>query len=232
MAESVEPYLAWLRSTAQQCQQIAVAAQDAVAAFTSVRAAVIPVALVRANRTRLAQLLATNQFGINLPAIAETEDEYQGMWANNSAAMSRYLVASAQATTLPLFSSPAVIADPAGSAAQAGVVSAAASPAASSPISSIISAIQAFDPTKGWVGLADVYAYQFVASGFPVNMLSYLAQLTAAKALRPWAATLVRVCRRVRARCEGWPGERASSAPPACRQNPPRRSEWACRWAS
>ena len=122
MTESVEPYLSWLRSTAQQCQQIAVAAQDAVAAFTSVRAAVVPIALVRANRTRLAQLLATNQFGINLPAIAETEDEYLGMWANNSAAMSRYLAASAQATTLPLFSSPAAIADPAGSAAQASVV--------------------------------------------------------------------------------------------------------------
>jgi len=26
MAESVEPYLSWLRSTAQQCQQIAVGA--------------------------------------------------------------------------------------------------------------------------------------------------------------------------------------------------------------
>ena len=187
MTESVEPYLSWLHSTAQQCQQMAVAAQDAVAAFTSVRAAVVPVALVRANRTRLAQLLATNQFGINLPAIAETEGEYQGMWANNSAAMSRYLAASAQATTLPLFSSPAAIADPTGLAAQASVVSStttSTTTAASSPISSIISAIQGFDPTIGWFGLANVYAYQFVASGFPINMLSYLAQLSAARALQ------------------------------------------------
>ncbi len=187
MTESVEPYLSWLHSTAQQCQQMAVAAQDAVAAFTSVRAAVVPVALVRANRTRLAQLLATNQFGINLPAIAETEGEYQGMWANNSAAMSRYLAASAQATTLPLFSSPAAIADPTGLAAQASVVSStttSTTTAASSPISSIISAIQGFDPNIGWFGLANVYAYQFVASGFPINMLSYLAQLSAARALQ------------------------------------------------
>ena len=184
MAESVAPYLTWLRDTARQCQQLAVAAQDAVAAFTSVRAAVLPVALVRANRARLAQLLATNQFGINTPAIAETEDEYQGMWANNSAAMSRYLTASAHATTLPLFSSPAPIADPTGLAAQAGALSAEASPAAGSPISSFISAIQAFDPTKGWVGLANVYAYQFVASGFPINLLSYLAQLSAAQSLQ------------------------------------------------
>jgi PPE-repeat protein len=190
MAESVEPYLSWLRSTAQQCQQIAVGAQDAVAAFTSVRAAVVPLALVRANRIRLAQLWATNQFGINLPAIAETEDEYLGMWADNSAAMNRYLAASAHATTLPLFSSPAAIANPAGLAAQASAVTTATlattstTTAASTPISSIISAIQGFDPTKGWAGLANVYAYQFVASGFPINLLSYLAQSSAAQSLQ------------------------------------------------
>jgi PPE-repeat protein len=187
MAESVEQYLSWLRSTAQQCQQIAVGARDAVAAFISVRAAVVPLALVSANRIRLAQLWATNQFGINLPAIAETEDEYLGMWANNSAAMSRYLAASAHATTLPLFSSPPAIANAAGLAAQASAVSSAttsATAAASSPISSIISAIQGFDPTKGWVGLGNVYAYQFVASGFPINLLSYLAQSSAAQSLQ------------------------------------------------
>jgi PPE-repeat protein len=182
MTEAVGPYLSWLRSTAQQCRQIAAGAEDAVAAFTSVRATVLPVAVVKANRTRLSQLLTTNLFGINLPAIAETEDEYQGMWANNSAAMSRYLAASAQATTLHLFSEPTAIADPTGLAAEAGAKAAAASPAAS-PISSFISAIQAFDPTKGWVGLANVYVYQLIASGFPINLLSYLAQLSAAQSL-------------------------------------------------
>lgn len=44
--------------------------------------------------------------------------------------------------------------------------------------------IQGFDPTKGWVGLANVYAYQFVASGFPINLLSYLAQSSAAQPLQ------------------------------------------------
>ncbi|BBZ38662.1 PPE family protein [Mycobacterium conspicuum] len=181
MASAVEPYLSWLRDTAQQCQQLAVAAQNAVAAFTSVRATVLPVALVRANRTRLAQLLATNQFGINLPAIAETEDEYQSMWATNSAAMSRYLVASAHATTLPLFSSPAPIADPAGAAAQ-GVVAARA--AANSAISSFISALQAIDPNKGWAGFVNTWITQVIAGGLPVNLLSYLAQLSAAESLQ------------------------------------------------
>jgi PPE-repeat protein len=151
---------------------------------------VVPVASVSANRTRLTQLLATNRFGINLPAIAETEDEYQGMWANNSAAMSRYLAASAHATTLPLFSSPAAIADPAGSAAQANAVTTAtlaatsATAAASSPISSIISAIQGFNPNIGWAGFVNNWITQVIAGGLPINLLSYLAQLSAAQSLQ------------------------------------------------
>jgi PPE-repeat protein len=184
MTQAVEPYLAWLRTTAARCQQMALAVQDAVTAFNSARSAVVPVASVTANRTRLKQLLATNRFGINLPAIAQTEDEYQGMWANNSAAMSRYEAASAQATTLPKFTSPAAIANP---AAQAGATSAAASStttnAAITP-SSIISDIINFDPNQGWFGLANTYANQFISSGFPINLLSYAAQNTSAQALQ------------------------------------------------
>jgi PPE-repeat protein len=59
-------------------------------------------------------LLATNMFGRNLPAIGETETQYQDMWANNSAAMSRYLTAPTQATMLSQFSSAPSIVDPAG----------------------------------------------------------------------------------------------------------------------
>ena len=184
---------------------------------------------------------ATNQFGINLPAIAETEDEYQGMWANNSAAMSRYLAASAQATTLPLFSSPAAIANPAGLAAQASAVSSvslatlattSATAAASSPISSIISAIQGFDPNSGWAGLANAYADQFVASGFPINLLSYLAQLSAAQSLQTVSGDIGQGLAEGQGALGGVAGERARSAPPDCRQNAPRRSVWVCRWAS
>jgi PPE-repeat protein len=186
MTQAVEPYLTWLRSTAQQCQQIAASAQDAVAAFNSVRAAVVPVTQVSANRTRLTQLLATNRFGINLPAIAETEDEYQSMWANNSSAMSRYEAASAQATTLPQFSLPPAIANPAGAAAQAATTSATTStvPTATSSVQSIISDIQSFNPNAGWFGLGNTWANQFISSGFPINMLSYLAQNTSAQALQ------------------------------------------------
>ena len=205
MTQAVEPYLTWLRTTAQQCQQMAVAAQDAVAAFISARSSVVPVASVSANRTRLTQLLATNRFGINLPAIAETEDEYQDMWANNAGAMSRYQAASAQATTLPQFSSPPAIANPAGTAAQPSAVPAAA---AASPAASILGNIFAPGTNTSGTGLAGLLNIfsgsagssfgsflnsniittaiinSTFSSGFPINLLSYLAQNTSAQALQ------------------------------------------------
>jgi PPE-repeat protein len=206
MAQAVEPYLTWLRTTAQQAQQTASSAQAAAAAFSAVHAAVVPVSQVSANRTRLAQLLATNRFGSNFPAIAETEDQYQGMWANNSAAMSRYQTASAQATTaLPQFSSPSSITNPTGLAAQAQATptsaasssasrAAAAAAASSTPAAAAAAAPAAAasdpinlgfsDPTTGYFGLANTYANQFISSGFPVNLLSYLAQNTSAQALQ------------------------------------------------
>jgi PPE-repeat protein len=189
MAGAVEPYLTWLRTTAQQCQQVAASAQTALAAFNSVHAAVVPAALVTENRTRLAQLLATNRFGSNFPAISETENEYQSMWVNNSAAMSRYQAASAQATTLPPFASPPSMTNPTGLAAQASVVPAAttsAAPAATntSSAASTLASVASFDPNSGWFGLGNTYANQFVSSGFPINLLSYLAQNSSAQALQ------------------------------------------------
>jgi PPE-repeat protein len=186
MVATVEPYVTWLRATAQQAQQIATSAQAAAAAYNSVRAAVVPTAAVAANRTQLAQLLATNGFGRNLPAIAETESEYQSMWANNSAAMSRYQAASAQATTLPQMTSPTSATNPTALKAQAS-----ASPAATTSSAPTVAAATpapatppAFDPSVGFVGEANTYINQFVSSGFPVNLLSYLAQNTSAQALQ------------------------------------------------
>ena len=186
MVATVEPYVTWLRATAQQAQQIAASAQAAAAAYNSVHAAVVPTAVVAANRTQLAQLLATNGFGRNLPAIAETESEYQSMWANNSAAMSRYQAASAQATTLPQMTSPTSATNPTALKAQAS-----AAPAATSSSSPTVAAATPaaalptnFDPSAGFVGEANTYANQFISSGFPINLLSYLAQSQSAQALQ------------------------------------------------
>jgi PPE-repeat protein len=204
MIEAVEPYLAWVRTTAQQCEQLAASAQAAAAAFElASRTMVFPVQ-VSANRTQLAQLLATNWFGSNLPAIAATEDEYEGMWLNNSAAMYRYQAASARALALPQFSSPSAIASPTAAAAQASAVPAAA---ASTPAASILQSIFAPNTNATGTGLAGLLNLfsgssqssfgsllnsnivttgiinSTFSSGFPINLLSYLAQSSSAQAL-------------------------------------------------
>jgi PPE-repeat protein len=206
MIEAVEPYLAWVRTTAQQCEQLAASAQAAAAAFElASRTMVFPVQ-VSANRTQLAQLLATNWFGSNLPAIAATEDEYEGMWLNNSAAMYRYQAASARALALPQFSSPSAIASPTAAAAQASAVPAAA---ASTPAASILQSIFAPNTNATGTGLAGllnlfsgssqssfgsllnsnilnpgILTSTVPGSGFPINLLSYLAQSNSAQALQ------------------------------------------------
>ncbi|MDT5232797.1 MAG: hypothetical protein QOI39_3297 [Mycobacterium sp.] len=189
MFQSVTPYVTWLRTTAQQAQQTAAAAQSAAGAFNSVQASVVPTATVVANRTRLAQLLATNTFGRNLPAIAQTDSEYQTMWANNAAAMTRYQAASSQASTLPQLTSPTSTTNPSNLKTQASSATPAATTSSSSAatVSSASPAgalPTAFDPNVGFVGLANTYANQFISSGFPINMLSYLAQSQSAQALQ------------------------------------------------
>lgn len=187
MLQAVQPYLIWLRETAQQAHQIATSAESAAAAFTAVRSAVVLPAVVAANRTRLAQLLATNRFGQNTAAIAATQDEYQTMWANNSAAMARYQAASSQATgQLSQFNSPLAIADPSGTAKQANVVASNAALAPAASTGNVIDqlGVSPFDPNAGWFSYWSTWGNQFISSGFPINLLSYLAQNTSAQALQ------------------------------------------------
>jgi len=166
-------------------QQTAASAQAAAAAFSSVRSAVVYPAQVSANRTQLAQLLATNLLGRDLAAIAATEAQYEGMWANNSAAMSRYQVASAQAATLPQLSSPPAVANPSGVAAQASIVPAADPPAANLPTVPLLQQYLAyFDPQSGFFGLGNTWGNQFLSSGFPINLLSLFAQTWTAQGIQ------------------------------------------------
>jgi PPE-repeat protein len=197
MSASVAPYLTWLRTTSQQAQQVAASAQAAANAFNSASAAVVPTAQVLANRTQLAQLLATNVFGKNLPAIAATEADYQRMWANNAAAMTRYQAASTQATNLPQFTSPTSTTDPSAQATQTTAQTAAAANSGNSVAAKAAAAVTpaaalptAGDPNTGYVGLANTYANQFVSSGFPINLLSYLAQSQSAQALQGVSASV------------------------------------------
>lgn len=187
MLQAVQPYLIWLRATAQQAQQMATSAEAAATAFAAVRSAVVTPAQVAANRTRLAQLLATNRFGQNTAAIAATQDEYQTMWANNSAAMTQYQAATNQTTSqLSQFNSPMAITDPAASINQSAAVSNASSLSSASSTGSIIDqlGVTPFDPNAGWFSYFSTWGNQFISSGFPINLLSYLAQNSSAQALQ------------------------------------------------
>jgi PPE-repeat protein len=186
MIQAVEPYLAWLRTTAQQCEQLGSSMEAVAAAFElACRTVVFPVQ-VTSNRTRLAQLVATNWLGTNSVAIAETDAQYEGMWINNSAAMYRYEATSAQALALPQFSSPPAIASPTAAAAQASAVpaAAAATPAQSTLgdlLTSLLSTPGGFDPQAGWFGLANKHGYNFMSGGIPMNLLSAIAQTNIAQ---------------------------------------------------
>ncbi|MEE2853618.1 MAG: PPE family protein [Actinomycetota bacterium] len=192
MLQSVQPYLLWLRESAQQSAQLATSAEGAATAFTTVRSTVVHPSVVTANRTRLAQLLATNRFGTNTAAIAETENEYQTMWANNSAAMTRYQASSSQATTqLSNFNSPLSATDPGGTTRQELAVNQAQALDAGNVGNSLVSDLSSAgifgadgDPNQGWFGYFSTWGNQFISSGFPINMLSYLAQNSSASALQ------------------------------------------------
>ena len=62
---------------------------------------------IAANRTQLAQLVATNIFGQNTPAIASTEIQYAEMWVQDALAMDGYAGSSAAATKLTPFTAAA-----------------------------------------------------------------------------------------------------------------------------
>jgi len=177
MANAAEPHPDWLAVTAQQCRQVGSSVQAVVAAVELTHFTVVHPSVVIANRTRLAFLPATNFFGINLSAIAETEAEYQAMWANNPAAMYRYAATSAGAVVPMQFSSPSPIADAEGLLTPAG---AAPASTASDLVTSVPAASGALVDTA-WFRLANDRLNQGIAAGrFPVNMPAVLAQLATA----------------------------------------------------
>src|SRR3984885_13098441 len=77
MSAAVAPYLEWLNTTA-----------------------------VAANRTLVANLVASNIFGQNTGAIAATDAEYGEMWAEDASAMTSYTTASRAASQMTPFTQP------------------------------------------------------------------------------------------------------------------------------
>ncbi|OBA64001.1 hypothetical protein A5647_03865, partial [Mycobacterium sp. 1100029.7] len=131
MLAAVVPYVSWLSAVAAQTEQTAGQARLAAAAFEATFAMTVPPPVIAANRVLLANLIATNFFGQNTPAIAATEAEYAEFWAQDAAAMYGYGLSSAAAVQVTPFETPPNTTTPDAVADQAQAVSqAAAEPAA------------------------------------------------------------------------------------------------------
>ncbi|MBW0013061.1 PPE family protein [Mycobacterium sp.] len=83
-------YVSWLSAAAAQAEAASSQASAIAAAFEAAVAATVQPAVVAANRTLVQALAHTNWFGINTPAIMDTEAAYEAMWAADVAAMFGY----------------------------------------------------------------------------------------------------------------------------------------------
>jgi PPE-repeat protein len=123
MTAAAASYVEWLSSTASQVEETATQAIAAVAAYETAFAMTVPPAVIAANRSLLAALVATNFFGQNTSAIAATEAQYAEMWAQDVVAMYNYAGSSAAATALTPLTSPQQNTSPGASVGQAAAVS-------------------------------------------------------------------------------------------------------------
>ncbi|WP_313901994.1 PPE family protein, partial [Mycobacterium tilburgii] len=106
MIAAAVPYLTWLNATATQAEKTGHQANEAATAFEAAYGMTVPPQVIAANRALLLNLVTTNIFGQNTPAIAATEAEYVEMWAQDAAAMNGYALASSSATQMTPFTSP------------------------------------------------------------------------------------------------------------------------------
>ena len=97
MAAAAAPYAGWLAAAAAQSQGAAGQALAVVSAFEAAQAATIHPGAVDANRNAFVQLIMTNLFGQNAPAIAMAESIYEEMWAQDVSAMASYYAGAAAA---------------------------------------------------------------------------------------------------------------------------------------
>ncbi len=102
MAAVAAPYSSWLSAAAARAAGAAGQAKMVASAFEAARSAMVHPLAVAANRNVFVQLVTSNLFGQNAPAIAATEGTYEEMWAADVAAMVGYHGgASAAASGLP-----------------------------------------------------------------------------------------------------------------------------------
>ncbi|ORW87543.1 hypothetical protein AWB92_23880 [Mycobacterium sp. IEC1808] len=166
MLSTAAQYSASLSAAAAHAQTAALQAQVVAGEFESALAATVHPLVVDANRSQLVQLVFSNLFGQNAPAIAATEAAYEEMWAQDVSAMVGYHGGvSAAAAQLSSWSSALQALPAQASAAIAGPFNpAAAAPAA---IGSLTSA--ASNPLGNPVQALETYAADII--NFPTDIL-------------------------------------------------------------
>lgn len=148
MATAAAPYVAWLATAGAQAEEAASQARAAAAAYETAFGATVPPALVTANRTLLAQLVASNILGQNTAMIGVTEGAYEQMWAQDAAAMYGYAASSSGATSLTQFHEPPRTTDADGQPAQASAVAQATNNSAASQSHAALSRTMSSVPQK------------------------------------------------------------------------------------
>ncbi len=106
MTQAAVPHIEWLNTVAAQAEQVATQARTAASAYESTLAAMVPPAVIEANRTQRMSLVSTGRLGQTGPAIADIEAEYEQIWAQDADALYAYAGASADASTVTPFTSP------------------------------------------------------------------------------------------------------------------------------
>jgi PPE-repeat protein len=150
MLSAVTPFLSWMQAASATAAEAAAQATAAATAYETAFAAHVPPAEIAANRTQLAQLVATNIFGQNTPAIASTEIRYGEMWVQDALAMDGYAGSSAAATKLTPFTAAPQITNAGGLASQAAAVTQAAGTSAGSA-QSIVSSLSSLPDPLSWL---------------------------------------------------------------------------------
>lgn len=104
--EGAASHVEWLSATAVRAEQAAAQAAAAARAHETALASTVPPPTIAANRVLRRSLILANPLGLAGPAIADTEAEYERMWAQGAAAVYAYAEASADAAAITPFTLP------------------------------------------------------------------------------------------------------------------------------
>jgi hypothetical protein len=176
MMQTAARYAAFLTAAATQAQTAAAQAQAVASEFESALAATVHPVLVAANRDQLVQLVVSNLFGQNAPAIAAAESDYEQMWAQDVGAMVGYHGGATAAAAQLSSWSTAIQGLPAQAAAIAanpvGSLLSSLTPAAGSPTGSALSSLTSAASSNPFGGvLANIEHYAVNLINAPTELL-------------------------------------------------------------